>query len=60
MDEVFEGLDEDGENAVFDLIRMKADEGKSVYVISHSALLDSLYANTVHFGNENNTTLILN
>ena len=29
MDEVFEGLDEKGENDVFDLIRMKANEGKS-------------------------------
>lgn len=59
MDEVFEGLDEDGENAVFDLIRMKADEGKSVYVISHSTLLDSLYANTIYLNN-NLTTEILN
>jgi DNA repair protein SbcC/Rad50 len=58
MDEVFEGLDEDGENAVFDLIRMKADEGKSVYVISHSPILDSLYANTIYFNN-NLTTEIL-
>jgi len=60
MDEVFEGLDEDGENAVFDLIRIKADEGKSVYVITHSPVLDSLYANTITFSNQNNTTLILN
>jgi DNA repair exonuclease SbcCD ATPase subunit len=59
MDEVFDGLDEDGENAVFDLIRMKADEGKSVYVISHSSTLDNLYANTINFTKENNN-LILN
>lgn len=60
MDEVFEGLDEDGENAVFDLIRMKADEGRSVYVITHSAVLDSLYANTIYLNNSNLTTEILN
>ncbi len=49
LDEVFEGLDEEGEGAVFDLIRMIAEEGKSVYVISHSAVLDSLYSNTILF-----------
>ena len=48
LDEVFEGLDEEGEGVVFDLIRLKA-ENKSVYVISHSAVLDNLYSNTIEF-----------
>ena len=50
LDEVFEGLDEAGEAAVFDLIRMKADEGKSVYVITHSPHIDSLYSSTIEVG----------
>jgi len=58
MDEVFEGLDEEGETAVFDLIRGKAEEGKSVYIITHSAVLDSLYANTIEFKSVNGNTII--
>jgi DNA repair exonuclease SbcCD ATPase subunit len=60
MDECFEGLSEDGETAVFDLIRSKAEEGKSIYIITHSAVLDSLYANTIQFENKQGNTLILN
>ena len=41
MDEIFEGLDNDGIEDVFDLIRMKG-EGKSLYVITHSEQIDSL------------------
>lgn len=48
LDEVFEGLDEGAEASVFDLIRMKA-KNKSVYVITHSAALDSLYSNVIEF-----------
>lgn len=47
MDEVFEGLDEAGEAAVFDLIRMKAEQGKSIYIITHSPHIDSLYSSTM-------------
>ncbi|KKN85456.1 hypothetical protein LCGC14_0277750 [marine sediment metagenome] len=47
MDEIFEGLDEAGEAAVFDLIRAKAEEGKSIYVITHSPHIDSLYSSTL-------------
>lgn len=47
LDEVFEGLDEVGEAAVFDLVRTKAEEGKSVYVITHSPHIDSLYSSTI-------------
>lgn len=60
MDEVFEGLDEAGEAVAFDLIREKAMSGKSVYVISHSSNLDSLYTNTLHLGNENDNTHLIN
>jgi exonuclease SbcC len=60
MDEVFEGLDEGGEAAVFDLIRLKADEGKQVYVITHSATLDSLYCSSIEFAEVNGSTQIIN
>jgi len=60
MDEPFSGLDEEGESIVFDLIREKADSGKSIWVISHSATLDSLYANKTEFTKVNGNTLILN
>jgi len=47
LDEIFEGLNEAGEAAVFDLIRVKAEEGKSIYVITHSPHIDSLYSSTL-------------
>lgn len=42
MDEVFEGLDQEGMEQVFDLIRTKAGTGTTVYVITHSTRVDSL------------------
>jgi ABC-type multidrug transport system ATPase subunit len=60
MDEPFAGLDEEGEAIVFDLMREKTETGKSVYVITHSPTLDSLYANKIEFSKLNGNTLILN
>lgn len=40
MDEIFEGLDTEGIEDVFDLIRMKS-EGKSLFIITHSQHIDS-------------------
>ena len=45
MDELFEGLDGEGMEVAFDLIRYKAEQGKSVYVITHEDSLDSMYCN---------------
>jgi len=59
MDEVFEGLDEEGEAAVFDLIRMKADEGRQVYVISHSQVLDSLYSSSIQVTQDKDGSTII-
>jgi len=59
MDEILEGLDEEGEAAVFDLIRMKAEEGKTIYVITHSPLVDSLYSKTINITYDNSTTKII-
>jgi DNA repair exonuclease SbcCD ATPase subunit len=47
MDEIFEGLDDEGIETVFDLIRVKAGDGAGVYVITHSTMIDSLNAKTV-------------
>lgn len=60
MDEVSEGLDEKGENDVFDLIRMKANEGKSVYIITHSSVVDRMHANTIQIEEQDLTTKIVN
>lgn len=57
MDEVFEGLDEQGESDVFELIREKA-EGRSVFVISHSQVLDTLHSHTIEINNENGRTIL--
>jgi DNA repair exonuclease SbcCD ATPase subunit len=57
MDEVFEGLDEQGESDVFELIREKA-EGKSVFVISHSQVLDTLYSKTIEITESNGKTIL--
>lgn len=60
MDEPFSGLDEEGESLVFDLVREKAETGKSVFVISHSPTLNSLYANKIEFAKINGNTVIVN
>lgn len=57
MDEVFEGLDNDGIEDVFDLVRVKA-EGKSLYIITHSEQVDSLNTKRIDVMNDNNTTYI--
>lgn len=57
MDEVFEGLDEQGESDVFELISEKA-QGRSVFVISHSQVLDTLHSNTIQIDNVNGKTIL--
>lgn len=46
MDEVFEGLDNDGVETAFDLIRRKA-ENHAVYLITHNDIIDSLQSKTI-------------
>jgi DNA repair exonuclease SbcCD ATPase subunit len=58
LDEVFEGLDEDGREIVFDLIRMKADEGKTVFVVTHSNEIDSMYTKSVVIEKVNGLTRV--
>lgn len=57
MDEKFEGLDADGTEAAFELIRAKAED-KSVYVITHSHIIDVLNSKTIEVVMENGTTTI--
>lgn len=57
MDEVFEGLDEEGTSAVFELIAEKA-ETKSVYVISHSQTLDTLHSKSIDITENNGKTIL--
>ena len=60
MDEVFEGLDSEGVEAVYELVRTKAGEGKSVYIITHASELDSSFTKrfTVVYDKEKNTTVL--
>ncbi|CAB4185400.1 ABC_ATPase domain containing protein [uncultured Caudovirales phage] len=44
MDEPFENLDEEGMEAAFDLLRIKATPGKTVFIITHLPVLDALNA----------------
>ncbi len=55
MDEVFEGLDIEGIEDVFDLIRLKAQE-KMLYIITHSDQIDSLNTKRIDIIKINNTT----
>jgi DNA repair exonuclease SbcCD ATPase subunit len=56
MDEVFESLDKEGVEIVFDLIRMVSEMGKTVFVNTHLDSFDSLYTRsmrTILDGNHN-------
>ena len=49
MDELFEGLDSEGMEVAFDLIRVKSQGSKAVYVITHSPSVDPLNAKIIDF-----------
>ena len=48
LDEALENLDAKGMEVVFDLIRVKAGDDKGVFIITHSAEIDSLNTKTVY------------
>lgn len=58
LDEVFEGLDEEGIETVFELIRMKAEEGKTVFVVTHNSSIDSMYTKNIEFDKVNGITAL--
>jgi exonuclease SbcC len=59
LDEVTENLDAEGIEAVFDLIRVKAGEDRTVYVITHQSQIDCLNAKTIEFslGSDKSTVI---
>lgn len=60
MDELFEGLDNEGVEAAFELIREKSDT-KSVYLITHVDFIDTLNSRSVTFDlDEDSNTYIKN
>jgi len=60
MDEVFEGLDEEGETIVFDLIRYLSEKGKTIYIITHSNKIDGLYCTTINVFKDDKGNLKIN
>lgn len=58
LDEAFSGLDEAGKRDIFNLIRFKASEGKSIYVITHFEDIDSKYTKSIHVCRENNSSVV--
>lgn len=58
LDEIFEGLDEGGIKAIFDLIRLKAAGKRTVYVITHSTMIDGLQAKHISVNYENKLSYI--
>lgn len=61
MDEVFEGLDSDGVEAVYELVRMKAETGKCVYIVTHAMELDSSFTKRIQvmYDSKRKTTYIV-
>jgi len=59
MDEFFEGLDAGGLASALDLVRVKAETGKTVYIISHHSVIDTLNTKTINvYKNEQGQTYI--
>lgn len=58
MDEIFENVDARGIETIFDLIRVKAGDNKSVYCITHLTSLDTLNAKSIFVKKENNISSI--
>lgn len=51
VDEMTEGLDAAGKEAMFEFIRMKSED-KAVYVITHLDIIDTLNANIIRVGSD--------
>jgi DNA repair exonuclease SbcCD ATPase subunit len=47
LDEVFENLDPNNISKVFDFVRMKVDEGKDIFIITHQENLDFTYTKII-------------
>ena len=58
MDEIFENLDNEGVDAVFDLIRMKLTENRSIYIITHLVEINTMFARIINFTREGTTITV--
>jgi DNA repair exonuclease SbcCD ATPase subunit len=58
MDEIFENLDAEGIETIFDLLRQK-ESVKSIYVITHQEGIDSLNAKIITVSNTNGNSKII-
>ena len=58
LDEVFEGLDNEGVETAFELIRQKA-ETKAVYVITHSDIIDGLNCKNIWVSSDEDESTII-
>lgn len=52
MDEIFENLDSEGVDAVFELIRMKMTPDRSIYLITHLTEINTLFARVINFSKD--------
>jgi DNA repair exonuclease SbcCD ATPase subunit len=59
MDEALENLDEDGGASAFDIIRQIAAEGKVIYLITHSATVDTLFSKSIIIDKDRNGSTIV-
>lgn len=55
LDEPFQDLDNEGIEVAFDIIRAKANEGKSIYLITHRNYIDAMGAKEIVISNNGST-----
>lgn len=60
LDEIFESLDPEGIEDIFDLIRVKAGDSRSVYVITHSPMIDALNTKTIEVSLDERENSVIN
>lgn len=60
MDEVMEGLDAEGVETAFDLVRQKLAEGRSIYMITHHEIIDAAQSKNIQIlKDEDGSTYVL-
>lgn len=58
LDEVFENLDPANITKVFDFVRLKVEEGKNIFLITHQQDLDFTYTKVIEVSKVNNLTQV--
>jgi len=59
LDEIFESLDQEGIEDVFDLIRAKAGDNRTVYVVTHLSTIDALNTKTIEIVLDDNENSVI-